>query len=70
MTLHEHLTHALTLGYCLDASAKDRKGRACGVLDPDAKSCSRLLRVIGVSTGNVVPRVGVSAPPHIIEARP
>jgi hypothetical protein len=71
-----HLSNALTLirqGYCLGANAKDSKGIACGVLDPDAKSWSlygALLRVIGVSTGNVVPRVGVSAPPHIIEARP
>jgi hypothetical protein len=37
MTLHDHLTHALTLirqGYCLNASARDRKGFACEVLDP------------------------------------
>jgi hypothetical protein len=65
MTSAEHLQTALTLvrwGYCLGANAKDSKGIACGVLDPVAKSWSlygALLRVIGVSTGNVVPRVGV-----------
>ena len=43
MSTTEHLTHALTLirqGYCLGANAKDSKGIACGVLDPDAKSWS------------------------------
>ena len=75
-TASEHLAHALELirrGYCLVANAKDSKGVVCGVLDPDAKSWSlygALLRVIGGSTGNVVPRVGVSAPLHIIETRP
>ena len=69
MAQSEHLIHALTLirqGYCRDANAKDGKGIACGVLDPDAKSWSlygALLRVIGVSTGNVVPRVGCQRHP-------
>jgi hypothetical protein len=53
MAPHVHLANALTLirqGYCLGANAKDSKGIACGVLDPDANSCSlsgALLRMIG-----------------------